>query len=260
MFSKKDKLSREEIDRSLNMIRDKYDHLITAYMAPISLKNEFELRYSTALRMRMSMELFIKDEVEAVNELIKDEEKALDEAEREAEQNRLNGDRTGKSFADKIVEDLEKKIKDYPSRKLHPGASLEIVKLYGALQQFERDFWGAVETFLLRIFPSERNGMLAQLDHDLWNMTYSRDRNRDNRSTPLALERYVMMLETNDYHYDLLGECQNCIKQAAFWLHEVRSSIRKAEELGFSEDRIKRAEEELTRIIEDFRIKDIKRG
>ncbi len=253
-------MTREETDRCLDKIRERYDHLITTYMAPISLKNEFESRYSYALQMRMSMELFIKGEVEAVEELIQEEEKALDEAEKSAEQERLNGGRPKKSFADKVVEDMEKKIQGYPSRKLHQGASLEIVKLYGALQQFERDFWGTVENFLLRIFPSERNGLLAQLDQDLWNMTYSREKDVDNRDTPLALERYVMMLETNDYHYDLMGESQNCIKQAAFWVHEVRNSIRKAEELGFTEDRIKLAEEELTRIIEDFRIRDIKRG
>ena len=247
------------MDRCLERIRSRYDHLITTYMAPISLKNDFEARYSYALQMRMSMELFLKGEVEMVEELIQQEEEAQDQAEKAAMEERLTGGRKKKSFADKVVEDMENKIKGYPSRKVHPDAALEIIKLYGALQQFERDFWGTVENFLLRIFPSERNGMLAQLEQDLWNMTYSRNREREDRDIPLALERYVMMLETNDYHYDLLGETQNCIKKAAFWLHEVRSSIRKAEELGFSEERIQMAEEELTGIISDFRIKDIKK-
>ncbi len=260
MFGKKDKLSREETERCLDRIRDRYDLLITSYMAPISLKNDFEARYSYALQMRMSLELFLKGEVEMVEELIQQEEEALDRAEQQALEESRNGGVKRKSFADKVVEDMEKKIASYPTRRIHPGASNEIVKLYGALQQFERDFWGTVENFLLRIFPSERNGLLAQLDQELWNMTYARNRERDNRDIPLALERYVMMLETDDYHYDLMGETQNCIKRAAFWLHDVRSSIRKAKELGFSEERIDLAEEELTRIIEDFRIRDIKKS
>ncbi|MDC7218391.1 MAG: hypothetical protein PQJ59_00515 [Spirochaetales bacterium] len=260
MFGKKDRLSREETDRCLEQIRARYDHLITTYMAPISLKNEFESRYSYALQMRMGMELFLKGEVETVEELIQEEEQALDEAERQADELRRGGGKPKKSFADKVVEDMEAKIKDYPSRSVHPDAALEIVKLYGALQQFERDFWGAVENFLLRIFPSERNGLLAQLDQELWNLTYDRNRDRDNRDIPMALERYVMMLETDDYHYDLLGETQNCIKRVAFWLHDVRNSIDKAEELGFSEDRINRARAELTAMIEDFRLKDIKKA
>jgi hypothetical protein len=258
MFGKRNKLSREEIDSCLNRIRKRYDHLITAYMAPISLKNEFENRYTYALQMRMSLELFLKSEVEAVEELIQDEEKAKEQAEKEAELLRLNGGEK-KSFADKIVEDLEAKIKDYPPRQIHPDASPEIIKLYGALQQFERDFWGVIEKFLLRIFPSERNGLLAQLDQELWNMTYSRNKEREDRDIPLALERYVMMLESDDYHYNLMGETQNCIKQVAFWFHDVRSSIRKAEELGFTEPQAKMAEEELTRMIEDFRLKEIKK-
>ncbi|MDC7223151.1 MAG: hypothetical protein PQJ60_05375 [Spirochaetales bacterium] len=258
MFGRRDKLTREETDRCLNRIRSRYDHLITTYMAPISLKNDFESRYSYALQMRMGLELFLKGEVEMVEELIQKEESARDEAEKAAEAARLQGG-PKKSFADKVLEDMEAKIQHYPSRKVHTNAALEIEKIYGALQRFERDFWGTVENFLLRIFPSERNGLLAQLDQELWNMTYSRDRERENRDIPVALERYVMMLETDDYHYDLLGETQNCIKKASFWLHDVRSSIRKAEDLGFTEDRIRLAEAELTRIIEDFRIKDIKK-
>jgi hypothetical protein len=256
MFGKKDKLTTQEIDRALDMIRSKYDHLITAFMAPLSLKNDFEERYSQALRMRMGMELFIRGEMEMIEELIQEEEEAR-EQEEQAKLNRLkNGPK--RSFADKVIEDLEKQIEGYPSRRVHPDAALEIIKLYGALQQFERDFWGAVENFLLRIFPSERNGLLAQLDQNLWNMTYSRAK-QDNREIPVALERYVMMLDSNDYHYDLLGETQNCIKQGAFWLHDVRDAIRKAGELGFEEERVNLAEEELSRMIKDFRLKDIKK-
>ncbi|MBN2625307.1 MAG: hypothetical protein JXA95_01475 [Spirochaetales bacterium] len=260
MFGRKDKLSREETERCIERIRTRYDHLITSYMAPISLKNDFEARYSYALQMRMSLELFLQGEVEMVEELIQQEEDERDRAEQEALNERENGGGNKKSFADKIVEDLEKRISHYPVRRVHPDAANELVRLYGALQQFERDFWGAVENFLLKIFPSERNGLLAQLDQELWNMTYARNRERDNRDVPLALERYVMMLETDNYHYNLLGETQNCIKRAAFWFHDVRDSIRKARELGFQEERVVLAEEELTRMIEDFRLRDIKKN
>lgn len=257
MFGKKDRLSQQEIDRVTERIRDKYDHLITVYMAPVYLKYEFDERYSQALRHRVGMELFLKGEMEMIEDLLRREEEARDQEE-------LARVRAGvpksprKSIAEKVLDEMEQRIADYPGRNIHPDASLEITKLYGALQRFEKDFWGAVESFLLKIFPSERNGLLAQLDQSLWNMTYSRSKS-DLRDIPIALERYVMMLDSNDYHYDLMGESQNCIKQGAFWLHGVRDSIRKAEELGFTDDRIKLAEGELTRIIEDFRLKEIRR-
>ena len=154
MFGRKDKLSREETERCHRKDqKPRYDHLITSYMAPISLKNDFEARYSYALQMRMSLELFLQGEVEMVEELIQQEEDERDRAEQEALNERKNGGGNKKSFADKIVEDLEKRISHYPVRRVHPDAANELVRLYGALQQFERGLLGSRRKFPFKDFP-----------------------------------------------------------------------------------------------------------
>lgn len=254
MFGKKS-LNSKEVDKALEKIRQRYDHLITSYMKPLSLKNEFEDRYGQAMRNRMNMEMFIKMEIEMLEEFFKKEEEIQD---REEQANQLRQKRIDKygqgGYSQKVVEDLEKQIEKYPPLKIHPHAANEIMRLYGALKAFEVEFWHPLESYLINAFPAERNGALAQMDQLLWRCTHCR-----HGKVPTALERYVMMLDSSELYGDLLQENQSCIKEAAFLLHDIKQAIELSWEMEYEDERVRFAHQMVLAILEDFRLKDIKK-
>jgi len=254
MFGKHS-LSNKELDQALEKLREKYDHLITSYMKPLKIKMDFEERYAQALRAKMNMELFIKGEMEMLEELFKTEEERED---KEAYDNLLRETRKekygDKGYAQKVVDDQDKQIERYPFMRIHPHASKEICYLFGALKDFEKTYWHSLESHLANVFPAERNNALAQMDQTLWQCTHSRD-----DKAPIILERYVMMLDSEELYGDLLQESQSCIKEAAFLLHDIRNAIQAGMELGYEDERASFAYAMVMAILQDFRLKDIKK-
>jgi hypothetical protein len=244
-----------EEQKALEKIRQEYDHLITSYMKPMALKLEFEERYSQALRMRMDMEHFINGEIIMLQELFKREEKRVDKEEQEAQTREARHAKYGKQgYSGKVEEDLNKQIEKYTCLKIHHHAANEICRLFGAIKEFETQFWRGVEAFLANIFPSERNAALAQMDQTLWQCTYCR-----NGNVPIALERYVMMLDSRELYGDLLQESQSCIKEAAFLLHDIKNAIEASNDLHFDDERVSIAYDMIITVLTDFRLRDIKK-
>jgi len=250
-------LTAKELDQAMEKLRARYDHLITSYLKPLRLKSDFEARYSQALQAKMNMELFIKGEMEMLQQLFDAEEQREAKEDFELQLREKRKDKYGSGgYAQKVMEDQDRQIERYPFLRIHPHASKEICYLFGALKDFEETYWHYLETFLANVFPSERNNALAQMDQTLWQCTHSR--NRDG-GAPIILERYVMMLDSEDLYGDLLKESQSCIKEAAFLLHDIRNAIQAGMELGDEDERCKFAFAMVVAVIEDFRLKDIKK-
>lgn len=255
MFRKKS-LTQDELDKAMEKLRARYDHYITSYMKPMKVKSDFESRYSQALASRMNMELFIQGELEMLEELFQHEEEREEKEDQEEHTRQKRQEKYGDSgYFQKVVEDQDREMEKYPFLKLHPHASKEMGFLFGAINDFEKNFWRALESFLMNVFPSERNNALATMDQNLWRCTHCRS-----GQVPVILERYVMMLDSEELYGDLIHESQICIKEAAFLLHDIRNAIQASWELGYEDERISFAYAMILNMIQDFRLKDIKKN
>lgn len=248
-------MNQRELEALLQEIRNKYDTLISFYRKKPASLLSFERRYSQLVLDRGPLELFLREELAMVNKLISREEESLQDDEEETDEEEELPVKS-ESFADRILGDLQKKQEKYPALKLHRYAAPEIARLYGALKAFYDKEWPEIVLFLDKTFPGMRNSTLVELEH-----TYHRIIGSRGGEIPVSLERYQRLLDYDGASSkDLQHEVQSLIKEAAFFLHDLRKVLN----LALSrEDHKTKAQpwlETLQGIISDFRIKDIHRS
>jgi len=250
MFKRKksDKLTPKEVDAALVRIRKTYDDYIITYMTPIDEKTAFEDRYIDALHARVDLTRFISDEVAYLQTLI---QKGEDKRARQPEPVRQTPG-LKKSFADKIMEELERKIASYPEIFLHDDASVEVKKLYGALRELDLKYWNTMAEFIRKVHSST---VSYNLENRLIRMTtVSGD------SVPPELDRYLFLLKQKGrYSSELFRESQECIKRASFFLHELRHILLECQDRGLMDEKVEIGYNYVENIISDFRLKDLKR-
>ncbi len=246
---KKDKLSPKEIEAALARIRQKYDDHIISYMTDTAEKSAFEDRYIMALHARVDLTRFVQEEILHLKEL---EQKSREEADRIAS---LPPRRKApvKSFADKVLEELERRIEPYPSLDFNTDASLEVRKLYGALGVLYKEHWHALSDYLRKFHSSE---LSYNLENRLLRMTVM---GHDN--VPPELERYQFLLShRGKYATELFREAQESIKRASFFLHDLRILMMETRERGIIDEKVENAYKYVENIIQDFRLKDLKKN
>ncbi len=247
---KSDRLSPKETEKALERIRRSYDDYIISYMAPIDEKSAFEERYITALHARVDLTRFIKEEIEHLEGL-----KQAGEI-MKAQQARTTAAGAGKpkGFADRVMEELERKIAHYPEIHFHDDASPEVMKLYGALREMDTLHWAVLARFIRNVHSST---VSYNLEDRLLRMTTIGEDN-----VPPELERYLFLLKQRGrYSSELFRESQECIKRAAFFLHDLRIILQECRERGLTDDKdVDEAIRYVENIIADFRLKDLKRG
>jgi hypothetical protein len=256
---KRNKLSFEEIEQARERILQEYDHYIVRFMKSRKLRNDFEDRYLSALKSRMDMSLFLHAELTTVRELQqKEEERAGREHNRAA--NKASESRRKKpgSFADKIIQENREKIKKYPDKKVHPDASFEIRKLFGAMSEFEHKYWPDIERCMRKIAPSVFSGPRVVLERrifDLWSDT------KEGVSPRLAT--YVSLFSRFPRSMrDLEREEQRFIVDSGYLLNDLyreiglirTNDILRVDERNFLE----KMYEYVHTVIDDFRLTDFK--
>ncbi|MDC7235482.1 MAG: hypothetical protein PQJ58_19795 [Spirochaetales bacterium] len=251
MFKRKknDKLSDKEIQAALERIRKTYDDYIISYMTPIDEKTGFEDRYITALHARVDLTRFINEEIQHLQNLIRDKE---DEKERRKQAPPKKNQAIKKGFADKIMEELEQKIAHYPELDFHEEASVEVKKLYGALIELDKQHWAILSSFIRKVHSST---VSYNLENRLLRMTTV-----GGDHVPPELERYLFLLkQKGKYSTELFREAQECIKRASFFLHELRHILIECQDRGLMDESVEIAYNFVENIISDFRLKDLKR-
>ena len=245
--NKSDRLTPKEVETALTRIRKTYDDYIISYMTPIDEKSAFEDRYIDALHARVDLTRFIKDEIEYLQQLIKEgEDKKIRNIKPATAQ-------PAKGFADRIIEELEKKIESYPEIYLHDDASVEVKKLYGALKVLDYEHWSTVSTFIRKVHSST---VSYNLENRLYRMTTV-----GGESVPPDLDRYLFLLNQNgQYSTELFRESQECIKRASFFLHELHHILLECQDRGLMDESVEIAYNYVENIISDFRLKDLKRS
>jgi len=241
------RLNDLEIDKAVARIRSEYDHYIVHFHKTPDAKRKFEERWAEALRNRTDLTLFLGAEISVVKSLL---EKARDEivnpppppAPRPAKK---------LSYADKIVDQLRLKIRDYPALGLpdHPEKSPDVDKLYGTLRWFRREIWDVLYPVFLGKCASPA---LFVADVDLGSLTLQGDK------WPKEVETYVALYQG---HADLsqVARAQNrCLLLAAQLVTRIKrildSAVTEKALTTQERDAVKRAVAFCHRVLSDFRL------
>ncbi len=231
-------------------IRSEYDHYIVHYFKTSEVKKKFEERYGDALRSRIDIAGFLGVEIQVVKMLL---EKARHEVNSPP---RAAVPRPAKkiSYAEKIVEQLRAKIKDYPAFGLpeHPEKSPDVDKLYGTLRWFRREIWEVLYPVFLAKCPSPA---LFQTDTDVGTLTGQGDR------WPKEIEVYWALVNSR-VELSLVARAQNrCLLQGAQLLQRVKGLLQAAaviEDLTpLERASTKRGISFCDRVLSDFRLKEL---
>ena len=142
------KITSEEIERAAEKIRKKYNDLIVSYMLNPRIKDGFEERYSEIKKYNVDPTRFFTDEIISLKEIEQKEKEKINIAAKSiiiSPDKSPNKETDKKDFADKILEEMNKKIEKYPGFFIHQNANKEIEKLFGALIDFDKNRWKTYE-------------------------------------------------------------------------------------------------------------------
>ena len=240
-------MSKHEILATSEKIREKYQKYIDFYHKSSNVLLDFERRYTQAVLSGMNLELFIKDEIIIIDTLNRREEEKL-QAEHKPEIKR-------ESYADRVINEYRARMEKYPKISLHVQALPDIVYLYGALNEFEKNYWSQLSIQLGVSLPALRNSKLVEVEHSMYRLT-----NIGKSGIPSSLEKYRRMMQEKPLPVKQVeSESQSLIKDAAFLLHEIKKMIMDTIKKGNSTPLLEKSLELIQNIINDFRLKDIKK-
>lgn len=245
-----DKLTGQEIDRAVAKIRAEYDHYIVHFLKSSEGKRHFEDRYTEALRQRLDLTAFLGAEMQTVHALLK---KAEEEQANPPPPPKVKPSRR-QSYAEKILEQLRAKIKDYPSLGLpeHDEMSPDVDKLYGTLRWFRAELWD----YLYPVFLGKcASPALFAADTDLGALTLQ------GTTWPKEIEVYVA-LYTGTAELSQVARAQNrCLLQGAQLMQKVKRILDSAvtEPMLSPDERatVKKAQAFVERVLSDFRLKEL---
>lgn len=123
MFKKN--LSQKDIDHYVALIEKKYKAYSALYSQYYSFNvQDFRDRYMYQLKMKGSLELFFKKEIELLEDILRD----ISHKELEKDNNSI------KKSMDSIADSIIKGIDGYPEEFIHERANIEIRKLIGMVK------------------------------------------------------------------------------------------------------------------------------
>jgi hypothetical protein len=250
-----EKLTPEEISRAVAKIRTRYDDYIYRFLKPKTLKFAFEDRYLQALKARTDISTFLMAEISAVEELISREEERVAGTGSEEPRKESLAERV-----DRIVEENLQKIRRYPDVPIHPTAGEEVRRLLGALKGLIDDHWPHLAAILRDSSYGRSSTALVQMESQL---RYLGDPGRD--GVPSGLSRYLYHLNRFPRDYAAIDrEEKEYILESAFLLHDLAEILERIRQTGASlspsrQEGLKAAQEYVSGVIRDFRVRELKR-
>lgn len=257
MEKKRKKYSSQEVERKIGEIKSKYDHYIVQYLKPPSTKRAFEERYYYALKNRLDLTNFIDAEMSVLGELIAKEESLAASRAGKPQMPVRNSPRKP-DFADRVIEENNRRIDKYPLAPVHEDAAVELARLYGALAVFEDEHWPIVEKVIRKAHPILYSSPYVNLGPKVFALC-----GRSPDGVPSRLGRYVAFLNGFPRNYNAIeSEEKGCLLEAAFLLHEVSDALKEMSEsdtLGAGDrSTVEQIGNFVHSVIEDFRLKDLK--
>jgi hypothetical protein len=248
------KLSRAEVELTIEKILKRYDEYIYRFFKSPRLKSAFEERYFSAVRNGLDLSRFLAVEISVIEELIKKEEENLNQ-----EPSRTDGE-PKKDFADKVLEKLRERIEKYPDVRVHRDANPEIRRLVGALTDLDEKFMPELHDALKNTNYSFNSQVMMNLDSQIRSLGSS-----STESVPQRLTRYAALLNVFPRDYKAIDREEKAfILEASFFLHDLLDILLQVrsdyDSLGTRERRkLDSVVARVEGIVEDFRLKDFKR-
>jgi len=256
---KRKRLTRDEIDTAVDKIREEYQDYIIRYTKPLSVISGFEERYLQALRNKMDMETFLHAEISAVRQLSSQEaenRRQKEEKIRNAPRKKKRAQKIG--FADRVLKELEEKVKKYPSVDFHPSAPEELKRLCGVIGEFERDGLFECEGVL----RNHSSDFKAEDFHRIERVV-SGFLSRKKGEVPPRMERYAGMLDRKEEDSDEGDmERKRILFDGAKIFHYFADALKAVQrEVSLTEEERKKVEKNVIfvhNVLRDFRLKDLK--
>ncbi|MFW5712348.1 MAG: hypothetical protein ACOCXF_05035 [bacterium] len=272
------KLNSKEIDQLVAKIRSLYDDYMVKFIQGSREKTGFEQRYFDALKSRVNLQRFLLVELKIVQQLIAREE--LLQGRQEAEAYLREKDLVGPNgrggakdvgaqaaeeseepqgdFADRVIEQMQRKAEKYPPVGLESNEVWEVDHLFGGLQKFERELWPPVDRVYRKVYPSRYDGPRLMLETRLLELAEARM-----GGVPQVLHTLQLLMGRFPRNYrEIEWEKKHTILKASFFLHTIRGELEKLRQEAYlsEEDRraVFNANEFVNALIEDFRLKDLK--
>lgn len=248
------KLSAQEISEVIAKIRAKYDFYCKTFFKPSRLKQEFENRYRDALKRGFDVSNFLLAEISVIKELIKKEEDKI------AQSKPVEEEKPKENFADRIILENLKKIEKYPKVIVHKDASDEIKRLVGGLKKIYDIYIPELHSIFRKL---ETNPNFKYMEVYESRLRILADVGKG--FVPAQLTRYYAYLNKFPRDYRAIDwEEKQYILESAFLLHDLYNTL-----INILEDTPKLSQDRKDRIkdiidyiygmIEDFRLKDLKR-
>ncbi|MBN2441710.1 MAG: hypothetical protein JXJ04_10190 [Spirochaetales bacterium] len=249
------KLSPEEISEVIAKIREKYETYCKVFFKPSRLKNDFEERYRNCLKKGFDVSSFLLAEISAIEELIKKAEDKISMSPPPVKTNVAKED-----FADKIIAQNLEKIQRYPKLIVHKDASEEIKRLAGGLNKIYEVHIPEIHGIFRQIEANPNIKYMEMYESRLRALAYV-----GKGMTPSHLSRYFAYLNRFPRDYRSIDwEEKQYILESAFLLHDMYNTLAHilAETPKLSSDlreKLTHIIEYIKNMIEDFRLKDLKR-
>ena len=253
MLGKGRGFGKAEVTQTLDDLKAKYERLIFDNALNPALIEAFEDRLRHARNTGRDAFRFLDEELAAYREL---ETKTLAKQyatslRNEARRRRL----AGETFADKVLDEYRQRIDRYPAVDIHPDADPEVAKLYGAMGLLDSNHWNTLESYLRRAFPRAGQIDRMSIEQRFWRFVPSRE-----GRLPEELERYRRALAAPSASKgEKIREAQEAVKSVAFFLHELLDVCESAKQQVASSGDVENAVAFIGDVINDFRIKDLKR-
>ncbi len=252
------KLNKGEIQRVVDKIRKKYEEYTIRFLKSSKLKYAFEKRYSDNLKKGMDIGNFLSAEISVIEELIRSEMSKLKYSSEQAAVRNVE-QKDNKNFADKILEEHKAKIAKYNKIDFHKDAKNEVCRLLGALNELYNTYLPLMQDVAKK--TAHRNLRVTDIMEMESRLRVMGSLDSDNVSSRLS--RYYALLNRFPRDYKAIDhEEKSFVLDSAFLLHDflnILSIPDSKEEPEISDDELKTIISYILKIIDDFRLKDLKR-
>ncbi len=218
----------KEIEIRIKRLKDRYIEFGEKYGKKRFNLEKFEQRYQEALKSNYNLQIFVMAEEEALTQLYQ-----------ETINPKIEKDKYETSFlkkVDKILEDYDERIKNYPYIDFHPDANEELKYLYGAIKQFYLYIFPLLEI----IFGSRELGTNVIKDFSVFYSFidyYGRDTqngySRRIEDHIIKLKHYSAAETEQDYRNIIIESAQYFNKLSIF-LKKYKTNIFSEKELNVS--------------------------
>ncbi len=206
----KSKLSQKEQRQIIDKLRNEYFEYAKKYSPKIFDINPFEERLQYVLKKGFNIDAFLLTEITTLEQVKQTVEQRI-----ERTQNRFI------NKVDKIIEENNKKIAQYPEYIIHPKASSELQKLLGALNSFTHQDFHIIEHIILsqkdQSIKTKWDAFIEKINF------YILERNQ--RFAPRIEDHILLLNRKNIDHSEIELAEKHFIKDIALFLNDIKDYL-----------------------------------